>query len=241
MSGLSYREIVFRRARLTMLMPVTIATGIDGWPTDGEVRPMVIGVAGGSGSGKTTIAHAVVDAAGADLVSLIQHDAYYRDLAHLELADRLKVNFDHPDSLETELLIHHLQELRSGRAVEVPVYDFSIHTRTAATVHVAAEAVVMVEGILVLAEPELRKQMDLRIYVDTDSDLRFIRRLSRDIEERERTVESVTNQYLSTVRPMHLQFVEPSKRYADIIVPDGYNHSVVGTITSMIRNFLDAR
>jgi uridine kinase len=224
-----------------MLMVVTIATGINGWPTDGEVRPMVIGVAGGSGSGKTTIAHAVVDAVGADLVSLIQHDAYYRDLAHLELADRLRVNFDHPDSLETELLIHHLQELRSGRAVEVPVYDFSIHTRTSATMHVAAEAVVMVEGILVLAEPELRKQMDLRIYVDTDSDLRFIRRLSRDVAERQRTVDSVTNQYLSTVRPMHLQFVEPSKRYADIIVPDGYNHSVVGTITSMIRNFLDGR
>ena len=202
---------------------------------------MVIGVAGGSGSGKTTIAHAVVEAAGPDLVSLIQHDAYYRDLAHMELEERLKVNFDHPDSLETELLIHHLQELRSGRAVEVPVYDFSIHTRTAATMHVAAEAVVMVEGILVLAEPELRKQMDLRIYVDTDSDLRFIRRLSRDIEERDRTVESVTNQYLGTVRPMHLQFVEPSKRYADIIVPDGYNLSVVGTITSMIRNFLDDR
>jgi len=202
---------------------------------------MVIGVAGGSGSGKTTIAHAVVEAAGPGLVSLIQHDAYYRDLAHMELEDRLKVNFDHPDSLETELLIHHLQELRSGRAIEVPVYDFSIHTRTAATVHVAAEAVVMVEGILVLAEPELRKQMDLRIYVDTDSDLRFIRRLSRDIEERDRTVESVTKQYLSTVRPMHLQFVEPSKRYADIIVPDGYNYSVVGTITSMIRNFLGDR
>ncbi len=217
------------------------ATSSLGWPTDGEIRPMVIGLAGGSGSGKTTIAHAVYENVGADQVSLIQHDAYYRDLAHLELEERRQINYDHPDSLETELLIHHLQELRAGRPVEVPVYDFSLHTRTAATIHVEAEAVIMVEGILVLAEPELRKLMDLRIYVDTDPDLRFIRRLSRDISERGRTVESVTEQYLSTVRPMHLQFVEPSKRYADIIVPDGYNHSVVGTVTSMIRNFLDER
>jgi uridine kinase len=212
-----------------------------GWPTDGETRPMVIGVAGGSGSGKTTIARAVVELVGPELVTLIQHDAYYRDLAHVELPERMKTNFDHPDSLETELLIHHLQELRSGRDVEVPVYDFSLHTRTADTVHVAAEDVVMVEGILVFAEPELRKLMDLRIYIDTDPDLRFIRRLERDISERGRTVESVTAQYLNSVRPMHLQFVEPSKRYADIIVPEGYNHSVVGTVTSMIRNFLDER
>ncbi|MFC2177491.1 uridine kinase [Actinomycetota bacterium] len=212
-----------------------------GWPTDGEIRPMVIGVAGGSGSGKTTIAHAVFQNVAAEQVSLIQHDAYYRDSAHLDLEEREKINYDHPDSLETELLIHHLQELRAGRAVEVPVYDFSVHTRTAASVHVEAEAVILVEGILVLAEPELRKLMDLRIYIDTDPDLRFIRRLSRDISERGRTVESVTDQYLSTVRPMHLQFVEPSKRYADIIVPEGYNHSVVGTVTSMIRNFLDER
>jgi len=202
---------------------------------------MVIGIAGGSGSGKTTISHAVVDAVGADVIALIQHDAYYRDNAHLAFEERGKINYDHPDSLETELLIQHLTELRAGRAVDVPVYDFSIHTRTAETVHVDPEAVVIIEGILVLAEPELRKLMDLRIYIDTDSDLRFIRRLRRDIEERGRSVKSVTKQYMSTVRPMHLQFVEPSKRYADIIVPDGYNHSVVGTVTSMIRNFLTGR
>lgn len=214
---------------------------LDSWPTGGEARPMVIGIAGGSGSGKTTISHAVVDAVGAEVIALIQHDAYYRDNDHLSFEERVKINYDHPDSLETELLIHHLTELRSGRAVEVPVYDFSVHTRTDETVRVIPEAVVLVEGILVLAEPELRKLMDLRIYIDTDSDLRFIRRLRRDIEERGRTVESVTKQYMSTVRPMHLQFVEPSKRYADIIVPDGYNHSVVGTVTSMIRNFLTGR
>ncbi len=212
-----------------------------GWPTDGETRPMVIGVAGGSGSGKTTIAQAVVANVGADRISLIQHDAYYRDSAHLALEERQKINYDHPDSLETELLIHHLQELRAGRDVEVPVYDFSVHTRTGDTVHVAAEDVIVVEGILVLAEPELRKLMDLRIYIDTDSDLRFIRRMMRDITERERTVQSVTEQYLDTVRPMHLQFVEPAKRYADIIVPGGYNHSVVGTVTSMIRDVLVGR
>jgi len=209
------------------------------WPTDAEERPLVIGVAGGSGSGKTTVARAVFENVGADVVSLIQHDAYYRDNANMELEQRREINYDHPDSLETELLIHHLTELRAGRPVEVPVYDFSLHTRTPDTMHVAAEDVVLVEGILVLAEPELRKLMDLRIYIDTDSDLRFIRRLRRDIEERGRTVVSVTEQYLGTVRPMHLQFVEPSKRYADIIVPDGYNPSVVGTVTSMIRNFLD--
>ncbi len=202
---------------------------------------MIIGIAGGSGSGKTTISHAVVDAVGADVIALIQHDAYYRDNAHLEFEERVKINYDHPDSLETELLIQHLTELRAGTAVDVPVYDFSVHTRTSETVHVDPEAVVIVEGILVLAEPELRKLMDLRIYIDTDSDLRFIRRLRRDIEERGRSVPSVTKQYMSTVRPMHLQFVEPSKRYADIIVPDGYNHSVVGTVTSMIRNFLTGR
>lgn len=202
---------------------------------------MVIGIAGGSGSGKTTISHAVVEAVGAEVIALIQHDAYYRDNSHLEFEERVKINYDHPDSLETELLIHHLTELRSGRAVDIPVYDFSVHTRTDKTVRVEAESVVMVEGILVLAEAELRKLMDLRIYVDTDADLRFIRRLQRDIDERGRTVESVTEQYLGTVRPMHLQFVEPSKRYADIIVPHGYNHSVVGTVTSMIRNFLDER
>ncbi len=202
---------------------------------------MIIGVAGGSGSGKTTIAHAVVENVGTDVVSLIQHDSYYRDLSHLDLPDRQEINFDHPDSLETELLVHHLEELRSGRGVEVPVYDFGIHTRTTRTVPVAPEAVIMVEGILVLAEVALRKLMDLRIYVDTDPDLRFIRRLQRDLDERGRSLDSVTQQYLNTVRPMHLQFVEPSKRYADIIVPDGYNHSVVGTVTSMIRNFLDGR
>ena len=209
------------------------------WPTGGEDRPVVIGIAGGSGSGKTTIAESVVAAVGEDTVSLIQHDAYYRDLPHLDLEERAKVNYDHPDSLETELLIEHINRLRAGEVIERPVYDFTIHRRTAETVTVRPEPVVVIEGILVLSERELRNVMDLRIYVDADADLRFMRRLQRDIIERERTLESVIAQYQETVRPMHLQFVEPSKRYADIIVPyGGYNVGAVGTITSMIRDIL---
>ncbi len=208
------------------------------WPTGGENRPVIIGIAGGSGSGKTTIALAVVEAVGSEQVVLIQHDAYYRDLAHLDFDERVKTNFDHPDSLETELLVEHLRELRAGRAVDRPVYDFANHVRTAETVHVHPEPVIIVEGILVLVEPALRDMMDLRIYVDTDGDLRMLRRLQRDLLERGRSVDSVVDQYLDTVRTMHLQFVEPSKRYADIIVPEGYNENAVGTVTSMIRDVL---
>ncbi len=208
------------------------------WPTGGEDRPVIIGIAGGSGSGKTTIAKSVVTAVGVNTVSLIQHDAYYRDLPHLALEERSKVNYDHPDSLETELLIHHIEELRAGREINRPVYDFSTHSRTTKTVLVRPEPVVVIEGILVLSEPDLRNVMDLRIYVDADSDLRLMRRLRRDIIERERTLDSVMRQYEETVRPMHLQFVEPSKRYADIIVPGGYNAGAVGTIILMIRDVL---
>jgi len=219
-------------------------TGTDAhlrWPTDGEDRPLIIGMAGGSGSGKTTIARAIIESVGPDSVALIQHDAYYRDLKHITLEERIRVNFDHPDSLETELLVDHLIALRSGRSIEHPVYNFSAHTRTDRTVQVDPERVVIVEGILVLAERELRELMDLRIYVDTDSDLRLLRRLRRDLIERGRTLEAVLDQYMNTVRPMHLQFVEVSKRYADIIVPEGYNVGVVGTVTSLIRDFLGTR
>ncbi len=210
-----------------------------GWPTGGEDRAVIIGIGGGSGSGKTTIAESVLANVGADTVSLIQHDAYYRDLPDLAFEERARVNYDHPDSLETELLIEHIHELRAGRTIDRPVYDFTIHRRTSRTVAVRPDPVIIIEGILVLSEPELRSVMDLRIYVDADADLRFIRRLERDIQERERTVESVIAQYQETVRPMHLQFVEPSKRYADIIVPSGgYNRGAVGTIISMIRDVL---
>jgi len=211
------------------------------WPADRSDRPLIIGIAGGSGSGKTTIAESVVEIVGPDLVELVTHDAYYRDQAQLTFEERTRINYDHPDSLESELLAEHLSELRSGRAVERPVYNFTTHMRTDATVRVEPEAVVIVEGILILAEAELRKLLDLSIYIDTDADLRLIRRLQRDIVERGRTIDSVLSQYESTVRPMHLQFVEPSKRYADIIVPEGYNPRAVGTVSSMIRHVLAER
>ncbi|MEA3501302.1 MAG: uridine kinase [Actinomycetota bacterium] len=200
-----------------------------------------MGIAGGSGSGKTTIAQSVVDLVGAEVVARLPYDAYYRNQDHLTYEERTKINYDHPDSLENELLVEHIHTLRAGRAINRPVYDFSNHTRARETVRVEPEPVILVEGILVLAEPEIRAQMDLRIYIDTDSDLRLIRRLQRDIIERGRTVDSVLAQYEATVRPMHLQFVEPSKRYADIIVPEGYNPGVIGTVTAMIRHFLAER
>jgi uridine kinase len=217
------------------------ATQIIGWPLDGVDRPFVIGIAGGSGSGKTTIAEMVVENVGSDRVVIIPHDAYYRHAPHLPFEDRTRVNYDHPDSLETELLIHHVEQLRAGTGIDRPVYDFSEHLRTVQTERIEPKPVVLIEGILVLAEPDLRKVMDLKIYIDTDADLRVLRRLERDIVERGRTVASVTSQYLATVRPMHLQFVEPSKRYADIIVPEGYNKGAVGTVTSMIRDVLAGR
>ena len=202
---------------------------------------MVIGIAGGSGSGKTTIAGAVVEEAGSDLVALINHDAYYRHNLHLTFEERAAINWDHPDAFETEMLVGHLRRLRSGEGVDVPVYDFSAHLRSTEVVRVEPGAVVIVEGILVLVEPELREQLDLKIYIDTEGDLRVLRRLQRDILERGRTMESVMAQYLATVRPMHHQFVEPSKRYADLIVPEGYNPNAVGIVSSMIRDVLAGR
>lgn len=186
-----------------------------------RIAPLVIGIAGGSGSGKTTIASLIVERIGADHIALIAHDAYYKDLSALEPEERARVNFDHPDSLDTELFIEHLKLLKQGIAVDIPVYDFKTHTRAPYTVHVEPKPVILVEGILIFAEPALRALLDIKIYVDTDADIRFIRRLQRDIAERGRSSESVIQQYLTTVRPMHMEFVEPSKRYADVIVPEG--------------------
>ena len=210
------------------------------WP-DRSSQPLIIGVAGGSGSGKTTIAASVVEIVGPQHVALVPHDAYYRDQSALSLEERALINYDHPDSLETELLAEHLKRLRAGESIDRPVYDFSTHTRSEETVAVDPESVILVEGILVLAEPTLRDLMDLRVYVDTDADLRLLRRLRRDIVERQRSADSVLEQYEATVRPMHIQFVEPSKRFADIIVPEGYNPSAVGTVSSMIRHYLAER
>ena len=205
------------------------------------MEPVVIGVAGGTGSGKTTVAREILRRAGTHQISLIQHDAYYRNLDDLPLAQRAMRNFDHPDALDNDLLISHLQELKVGRPVEIPVYDFTTHTRTAETQHVEAHRVVMVEGILIFADEALRRLMDVKIYVDTDADIRFIRRLERDIAERGRTMDSVIQQYLATVRPMHQEFVEPSKRYADVIIPEGgYNEVAMEMVAARIRVLLDS-
>lgn len=184
-------------------------------------KVMVLGIAGGTGSGKTTLSDLILERIGCEKIAYLPHDAYYRDQKHLPLEERAKVNYDHPDSLETELLIEHIQKLKAGESVEMPVYDFKIHNRKTQTLRIEPKPVILVEGILVFYEKVLRKQFDMKIYVDTDADLRFIRRLRRDVEERGRTVQSVIDQYLRTVRPSHLEFVEASKRYADIIIPEG--------------------
>ena len=202
------------------------------WKSD---RPLFIGIAGGSGSGKSTIAESLLEQLEGD-VALVEHDAYYRHTPELSFEERARVNYDHPSSLETELLVKHLAILRSGEPIEKPVYDFADHLRSEQVVTVAPAPLVVIEGILVLCEPELRSESDLKIFIDTDPDVRLARRLERDIEERGRTVESVLAQYFSTVRPMHLEFVEPSKRYADIIIPEGYNPRAVETVVELIRS-----
>ncbi len=183
-------------------------------------RPVVIGVAGGTGSGKTRVVREMVQRLGPG-IAVVQHDAYYRDRSGMSPAERGRVNYDHPDALETPLLVEHVKELLEGRAIGVPVYDFATHTRTPEVVVVEPRKVVIVEGILVLAEPELRELMSIRVFVDTDADIRMIRRLRRDMRDRGRTMQSVVDQYLETVRPMHLEFVEPSKRHAHVIIPEG--------------------
>jgi uridine kinase len=186
----------------------------------------VIGVAGGTGSGKTTVANAIHARLGADRIAVLSHDAYYRDFVDLPKDVLDRKNFDHPDSLETELLIRHLKALRKGAAVEVPVYDFRVHRRAHETRRVEPRKVILVDGILLFAEPELRPLFDVKVYVDTDADIRLIRRIKRDISERGRSLDSVVEQYETTVRPMHLEFVEPSKRWADLIVPEGGENTV---------------
>jgi uridine kinase len=183
--------------------------------------PLVIGIAGGTGSGKTTVANVIVERVGAEHIAYLPHDAYYKDLTDLAPNHRTIINFDHPDSLDTGLMITHVRELKNNRPIDLPIYDFKTHTRTTILKRIDPQPVILVEGILIFAEAELRKLFDIKIYVDTDADIRFIRRLQRDITERGRTTESVIQQYLTTVRPMHLEFVEPSKRYADVIIPEG--------------------
>ncbi len=204
------------------------------------MKPIIVGVAGGTGSGKTTVAQAILERVGRDRIAYIQHDSYYRDLSHLPLEERARVNFDHPDALENELLVQHLRQLCAGRPAEVPIYDFTTHTRRPETRTVYPHRVILVEGILIFADKTLRDMMDVKIFVDTDADIRFIRRLQRDIAERGRTMESVIRQYLETVRPMHLEFVEPSKRYADVIIPEGgFNTIAVEMVVARILAMLE--
>ncbi|NLG74060.1 MAG: uridine kinase [Chloroflexi bacterium] len=183
--------------------------------------PLVIGIAGGSGSGKTTLARLILERVGADRISYLPHDAYYKDLKDLPPNQRETVNFDHPDSLDTDLLIEHIRLLKQGQAIDMPIYDFKTDSRTGRYKRIEPKPVIMVEGILIFAEPDLRALFDVKIFVDADPDIRFIRRLTRDITERGRSTETVVHQYLTTVRPMHLEFVEPFKRYADVIIPEG--------------------
>jgi uridine kinase len=201
-----------------------------------KATPLVIGIAGGSGSGKTTVAQAILQRVGTDRIAFLQHDSYYKDLRGLPPAQRNEFNFDHPNSLETDLLIKDISALRNGKSVEVPIYDFSTDSRTSRTFTVQPRNVILVEGILIFTEAALRKLFDIKIFVDTDADLRFIRRLERDIHERGRTTDSVVKQYLHTVRPMHLEFVEPSKRYADIIIPEGgHNTAALDMVVARVE------
>jgi uridine kinase len=191
-----------------------------------SAQRLVVGIAGGTGSGKTTVAHKLAAAMPPGRCITIEHDAYYRDQAHLSLEERTKINYDHPASLESDLLAQHLADLRAGRAVEIPIYDFATHTRRVDRRRVSPSKVIIVEGILVFTEPALREQMDIKIFVDTDADIRLIRRIRRDLEQRGRSFQSVRDQYYQTVRPMHLEHVEPSKRWADLIVPEGGDNKV---------------
>ena len=203
---------------------------------------VVIGIAGGSGSGKTTVMRRVVDAFGPGQIALVDHDAYYRELSHLGPEDRARYNFDHPDALETDLMVQHLDALLAGETIAKPTYDFATHSRRDEVETVPPRPVIVVEGILVLAEPALRERMDIKLYVDAAPDVRLIRRIRRDIEERDRALEDVLSQYSHQVRPMHREFVEPSKRHADVIIPrGGQNEVAIGMVLARVGSLLESQ
>jgi uridine kinase len=206
------------------------------------MKPLVIGIAGGTASGKTTVARKIANRIGGENVIMLEHDSYYKDITWFGDRKVDEINFDHPDALDTKLLIEHVRKLRRYESVEVPVYDFTTYRRLSETRHVEPRDVIIIEGILIFVEKELRELMDIKIFVDTDADERFIRRIKRDIIERGRTLESVINQYIRTVKPMHLEFVEPSKRWADIIIPrGGENEVAIEMIASRIKVMLDSK
>ena len=200
---------------------------------------ILIGITGGTGSGKSTIADEIYSSFSDDCIAMIQQDMYYKDQSHLTMEERVKTNYDHPKAFDNDLMLEHLQALARGESIEKPIYDFAEHNRSKETVTVEPKRIIIVEGILVLEDPRIREILDIKVYVDTDSDIRILRRLVRDIEERGRTVESVIDQYLSVVRPMHMQFIEPTKRHADIIVPEGGQNKVaIGILVSKIKDIL---
>jgi len=204
-----------------------------------KASPIIIGIAGGTGSGKTTVARSIYDRVGRGRIEWISHDSYYRNFDELDAEERKRINFDHPDSLESDLLVEHLDALISNRPVEIPIYEFASHLRSDRTHRVEPRKVIIVEGILVLAEKEIRQRIDIKLFVDTPPDIRFLRRLKRDIDVRGRSVDSVVAQYLSTVRPMHEEFVEPSKRHADLIIPEGGENQVaLDAIISRVEHLL---
>jgi uridine kinase len=204
-----------------------------------QQRPVTIAVAGGTGSGKTTISNAILERVGDNHIAYLPHDGYYKEWDDIPPAEHNWRNFDHPDAFDTPLMIEHIKQLQAWQEAEIPIYDFKHHRRTELTQRVAPHPIILVEGILIFAEPELRSLFDVKIFVDTDADIRFIRRLNRDITERGRTAESVINQYLSTVRPMHMEFVEPSKRYADVIIPEGgFNMVAIDMVADRIRGMV---
>jgi len=207
-----------------------------------DFTPCLLGVAGGSGSGKTTVARSILEAVGKERIALIQQDSYYRDIEWASEAQLLAHNFDHPAALDNDLMVSHLHALKAGHAVEVPIYDFVVHRRTLRTRRIVPQPVVLIEGILIFVEPALRELLDFKIFVDTDADLRLIRRLGRDMSERGRTVDDVLRQYQETVRPMHLEFVEPSKRSADVIIPEGgENRVALEMVVARVEQLLGGR
>ena len=202
-------------------------------------KPILIGITGGTGSGKSSIADSIYSSFSNECIAMIQQDMYYKDQSHLSMEERVLTNYDHPDAFDNDLLIEHLKSLLNGNSIDKPIYDFANHTRAKETVRVEPRRIIIVEGILVLENKELRDLLDIKVYVDTDADIRILRRLVRDINERGRTVESVINQYLDIVRPMHMQFTEPTKRYADIIVPEGGQNKVaIDILVSKIKDIL---
>jgi uridine kinase len=204
------------------------------------VKPIIIGIAGGTGSGKSTIAHEIFQSLPSGSISMIEQDSYYKDQTDITFEERVKTNYDHPDAFDTKLMIKHLRMLLSGQVIDKPIYDFEVHNRKQETVKVEPKDIIIIEGIMILVEPEIREMMDIKLFVDTDADVRIIRLITRDIKERGRTIESVIEQYINVVRPMHLEFVEPTKRYADVIIPEGgYNKVAIDIMIAKVKEIIN--